>query len=690
MQNLEIIKGIVKKHFFIDEEGFKMFSDRLDTPVFNDSIKKILENSEERRARFDLPDDEMHRFDQGWKEFRENLSDFVRKYNVSYQDYRENLITVGKQKFKIKKVLFDFYKEKTKKETIVYNNGLSKEINQNTLNAIFNLFYETMVTKHINGDKKVIKNNKKEIIKLVTNIIKEKEGLKEVLKNLYRKLNRDNSKFFETRTSGSVSILFAIRNLILEDCSDTVYLIENKNITSKTVVYTIPGSSRSTSESELEGWVTNLTTKLTSNKISKDKKIQIVLSGNFSDWFLASTAEEWKSCINLESEYASSFWAGLPGLVGDPNRLMIYVTDGKKKTYEGITTDRFLSRTWMSHTNKDQLCLIRWFPIKMVEKDLIEKLTGIKCIDGGETNWRTKNPITLINGDIDGEKRSLFIYNDGCGLRSEGENIYISSNGSSGFATVLDNKEIKGMSLFNYSNGLRSLIRDNKNIVSYATPPANPRCPICKIRHNKGNMNQTEDGYICPSCFRELYARSYVGDYKKKDSMTYISRLDKYFTNDEKRNYLLEINGEFLLIDKEIFKINGYDGWYKKEEIVKDFNGLKIPAIMALTIGKIVISKKEYDLYGFNQENDWGLPEIIKRDLAVECLGYWVPRTSHVVTVDNLILKKDDINIVRHNGFIYHKDTAANFNILFNEKTKRWYKWVDKTQREFKFETGDI
>jgi len=684
MKNHEIIKGIVKKHFFIDEEGFKTFSDRLDNPVFNETIQKLLEGKEERRARFDLPDEEMHRFDQGWKEFKESLSEFVIKYNVSYQDFRENLVTVGKQRFKIKKVLLDYYKEKTKIETISYNNGLTREQNQNIINLITDLTNEIIVLNFVKQNKKLIKEDKLKIIGMVNNIIKDKSSAKEVLKLIYKKINKENNDLFEEKTSGETRIKVAIKDRFSANLMEVSQLIGSKNITDKTVVYKFGGKSKGT-EKELEEWVTDLVTRLTSNKISKDKKIQVVVSGNFSDWFLASTAEEWKSCINLESEYNSCYWAGLPGLVGDPNRLMVYVTDGKQKTYEGITTDRFLSRSWISHTNDDHFCLIRWFPIKMVEKNLIEKLTGIKCFDAGDKGWRTKSPITLINGEIDGEKRSLFIYNDNCGFKSEGENFHIASNGSGGFSTVLDGKNIKSMSIFAYGNGLKQLIRSETNIKSFAVKSNRLKCPICGNRHDRDYMNSTEDGLICPDCFAINYVRSFTGTHIKKSTAFFVERLSKYFTQAEKTQYLIEINGEHLLIDKEIFKINGYDGWYKKEEILVDFKGAKIPMSFSMKIGDTIISKKDYDFYGFNQENDWELPKVVKKEDAIECLGYWVPKKTHVVTVDNIIMKANDENIVRHLGLIYHKDTAEKFNILFNEKTKRWYKWVDKTQREFKF-----
>lgn len=81
-------------------------------------------------------------------------------------------------------------------------------------------------------------------------------------------------------------------------------------------------------------------------KLPKDNNFKLVVSLNFADWFMCSTSENWTSCLDVESRYEESFWIGLPGLIGDKNRALIYLTDGKKKRYEGIEVDRFLNRSW--------------------------------------------------------------------------------------------------------------------------------------------------------------------------------------------------------------------------------------------------------------------------------------------------------------------------------------------------------
>lgn len=74
-------------------------------------------------------------------------------------------------------------------------------------------------------------------------------------------------------------------------------------------------------------------------------ELYFVISCNFADWFLCSTAESWGSCLNLE--YDCGYWAGLPCMVLDKNRAMAYFTDGKMKNYMGIEVPRILSRSWV-------------------------------------------------------------------------------------------------------------------------------------------------------------------------------------------------------------------------------------------------------------------------------------------------------------------------------------------------------
>ena len=90
----------------------------------------------------------------------------------------------------------------------------------------------------------------------------------------------------------------------------------------------------------------------------------ICLSLNYADWFLASTGESWYSCVDFKETIGN--WRGLPALVGDKNRILIFVTDKKEKKFEGIKSFRMLERTWAflyrTAEGKKIICCNRNYP----------------------------------------------------------------------------------------------------------------------------------------------------------------------------------------------------------------------------------------------------------------------------------------------------------------------------------------
>jgi hypothetical protein len=120
--------------------------------------------------------------------------------------------------------------------------------------------------------------------------------------------------------------------------------------------------------------------KISASKAPIGKKMELVVSLNFADWFLCSTSENWSSCLSLQSSYSESFWSGLPGLIGDKNRALIYITDGEKKNFMGIEVDKIINRTWAiltRETNKQpwgSIFLVRPYPNSMDIANVFEKV----------------------------------------------------------------------------------------------------------------------------------------------------------------------------------------------------------------------------------------------------------------------------------------------------------------------------
>jgi len=82
-------------------------------------------------------------------------------------------------------------------------------------------------------------------------------------------------------------------------------------------------------------------------KNTKQNNLKIVISRNFTDYFLCSTAQNFGSCLNLESDYSGAYWTGLPGLITDKNRAILYITDGNYVNYKGIIGPKMINRSWI-------------------------------------------------------------------------------------------------------------------------------------------------------------------------------------------------------------------------------------------------------------------------------------------------------------------------------------------------------
>jgi hypothetical protein len=126
--------------------------------------------------------------------------------------------------------------------------------------------------------------------------------------------------------------------------------------------------------------------ELIGTKKIPDRGLELVFSLNFADWFLCSSAEKWNSCISLNSSYENAYWSGLPGIICDKNRAMVYITDGKKKNYNGIIVDHIISRSWVmlirsrdhDTKNKTFLTIVREYPMNIGLKKIVEKTFNMK------------------------------------------------------------------------------------------------------------------------------------------------------------------------------------------------------------------------------------------------------------------------------------------------------------------------
>ena len=220
--------------------------------------------------------------------------------NVSFTDYRDNHITDGKNKVKIQKWLYNQLSTNCEN----FFRFFSKFIHSDLYNGNF---YKIVI-----GDKLYCETGEHK--NPITNIDFEK-----IIKINYSKDTSDKV-CFKFRKKGTDNIVI---NLLCnkERFYDYINLETLREAIKK--IYERIGTER-----------------------APTRKLFFVVSLNFADWFLASTAETWGSCLNLDSTYEECFWKGLPALIEDKNRCMVYLTDGTLKDYHGIKTYKIISRSW--------------------------------------------------------------------------------------------------------------------------------------------------------------------------------------------------------------------------------------------------------------------------------------------------------------------------------------------------------
>lgn len=240
--------------------------------------------------------------------------------------------------------------------------------------------------------------------------------------------------------------------------------------------------------------------QMNEKKLPKNKDLYLVLSLNFTDWFLCSTAEKWHSCLDLNSTYQSAFWAGLPGLITDKNRALVFLTDGEKKGYKGIITDRIISRTWVLLNEEDKLTYIKEYPFELLSDELISQTFGIetKKIDG---DFISKYPLDFLYSKLG---YSIFPYLDKSKLKTISGNHFIkgsldSRGGLYGYQK--DGTPYDG-SPYNCEKGLNELIQEGKEIADYIGEQYS--CEECGIGLTEDEVFYgADDTTYCETCFYE-------------------------------------------------------------------------------------------------------------------------------------------------------------------------------------------
>ena len=235
-------------------------------------------------------------------------------------------------------------------------------------------------------------------------------------------------------------------------------------------------------------------------RLPKNKKLYLVVTVDPNDIFMCSTGNTWSSCTDLSSgKTAGLFWAGVPGLFVDPNRIMVYITDKTKKEYYGIESEKAFCRSFFIKNNKNKYCAVKWYPFSMLSNEAISSIVGY---DFGEPNELETSlyPVDFLKFK---NNTSCFPYQDTTTLKKIGEEFYL-SNTDSGISFVDKDGKIEESFICSESLNLSldDIVEEDKE-VSYYFVENRVLCSVCECEKNIQDMIFLEGEYYCFECDEE-------------------------------------------------------------------------------------------------------------------------------------------------------------------------------------------
>lgn len=259
-------------------------------------------------------------------------------------------------------------------------------------------------------------------------------------------------------------------------------------------------------------------------------KINMVFSFNPIDWLLSSTAEDWSSCFNLNNPSGGfQYCLGIPFYSGDPNRMMIYITDRRKKNCFDITVDHYITRTWCMLDKSNKFCIVKWYPNDTIGIEPVKTVTGIDSFCNRVNFNQSKYPLEFLS-----TKKGVYIgaYSDLGELKNVNGNLYYCGNEKTGqqifHKSLLNIGNFSGTSI-NFRTGLDNF----KNTFNIIKSPAfkipiwkslgvhvdmlflTPKCSMCK-EEKVGFF--FENNFLCFDCYKNnLFECEWCGNKYSKD-----------------------------------------------------------------------------------------------------------------------------------------------------------------------------
>ena len=343
VKNSLIVNKMVKNHFSLSKKYQRIFTERL---LYRRDIAKefssIIGNDLRYRVPLDLSNFEDS--DSSFLRFKREFKDYVDKKNVTYKDFISGKVKTKSGEIKISKDLPSFYHELKLKKAVESGNKVLEKLIENLkeydfVESNFAIHY-TLALKNAMEDTGTYDSFFSFALEFY-NIITSYHNF---VVNSY-----SNNFFFETKvnliSSFKAMVFFAVYNREL--FAKSIEAIDSSEFFNE-IDYNVK-SFKAKSEEHTKSFYKEKYERISLQKtFGSNDEYELVISLNYADWFLCSTSENWDSCLSLDSTYDSCFWMGLPQLIGDKSRAMVYVTKkGKKKNYNGIEVDSIIFRTWI-------------------------------------------------------------------------------------------------------------------------------------------------------------------------------------------------------------------------------------------------------------------------------------------------------------------------------------------------------
>lgn len=232
------------------------------------------------------------------------------------------------------------------------------------------------------------------------------------------------------------------------------------------------------------------------------EEYELVVTSNFADWIMASTGESWSSCISLDSGHG--YWIGLPFMLDDRNRMMIYITkkNGPKKEYAGIKVDQFMFRTWAFISNEDRILYYRWYPGSEgapFNITQIAQFTKLPFYEGSLN--KSKYP---FGENIKFEKGGGYTpYLDTIKMYLDGKSAYYSTGRGNSGVNRLYSQNGNTVSINGYAK-LKLLIKSGISYEDYGNIVVCSHCGS-KANRNTTSYHNVNGELYCPTCTNELF-----------------------------------------------------------------------------------------------------------------------------------------------------------------------------------------